>query len=105
MGDFFCLADWMKVTLPSIHLNGTGKDMLLRGYKDAVKALREAQDAVGTIEFNARDYYVRDGAWEHARKEFNDAIIKLSEVFDYFVEVRNGISAGGHKWEDDDENA
>ena len=45
--------------LPTIHLNGTGRDRLLADYHTAHKLLNAAADAFASVEFNARDYYVQ----------------------------------------------
>lgn len=87
----------MKVTLPSIHMNGTSQRMLLDGYKDISKAFRQMEKAIQGVEFNARDYYVRDGAWEQAKAEFHDATRKIREAKEYFDAVMFGIAGGGHK--------
>jgi hypothetical protein len=56
--------------LPSIHLNGTGRERLLADYHAAYKLLCAASDAFADIEFNARDYYVQgDYAYNQARTE------------------------------------
>ncbi len=47
------------LTLPSIHLNGTGRRMLTEDYTTAYNALQAAIRAFQSIEFNARDYYTQ----------------------------------------------
>ena len=60
--------------VPTIHLNGTDKQSLLDGYMHALEALRAAQDALGSIAPNPRDYYVQGdeaayvAAKEHAQR-------------------------------------
>ncbi len=68
--------------LPIIHLNGTSAEDLREGYLTAATAIGDAIDAIGKIEFNARDYYCspEPGAWEKARKEFIDRINRLADV-------------------------
>lgn len=57
-------------TLPTIHTNGTGPQMLLEGYLNARTACQAALDAIQQIEFNARDYYPQGPqAWQDARNE------------------------------------
>ncbi len=69
----------MKV--PTIHLNGTGKEMLVRGYEEAHRAIREAQKALSNVEFNPRDYYVQGpGAWTEAVMEMDARLIALGKV-------------------------
>lgn len=57
-------------TLPTLHLNGTGRNVLLAGYKDAYHCICTAHAAFSVIEFNARDYYVQGpDAYTRARTE------------------------------------
>lgn len=71
-------------TLPSIHLNGTGRKMLTEGYQNAYLAVQGAIRAFNEIEFNARDYYVQsDGAWSTAITERTCAAAHLLQVRNY----------------------
>ena len=45
------------MTFPTIHMNGTNPDDLLEGYRTALDALTEAQDALAKCGPNGRDYY------------------------------------------------
>ena len=64
------------MTLPIIHSNGTSAKELTEGYHAARIAMERAITALAKVEFNARDYYVRQGAWSTAQLEreemFND---------------------------------
>lgn len=80
-------------TKPTIHLNGTSKQMLLDGYLAALRALKDAQEALSKIEFNARDYYVQGpDAWPAARDEMADQFGKLNEVEGYLTDIAIHIS-------------
>ena len=58
------------ISLPTIHMNGTSAKDLFQGYRAAMDALQDAQEALGKIEFNARDYYPQGpDAWTKARDE------------------------------------
>ena len=46
--------------LPTVHLNGTSRDMLLRGEMKVHDALNKLSEALGECEFHGRDYYVQD---------------------------------------------
>jgi hypothetical protein len=46
--------------LPTVHLNGTSRDMLLRGEMKVHDALNKLSEALGDCEFHGRDYYVQD---------------------------------------------
>ena len=67
--------------LPTVHMNGTGRRMLKEGYEKAWWAIREAENALRNIEFNARDYYV-DGpeAWPEAVKEMEERFAALGKI-------------------------
>ncbi len=77
--------------IPTIHLNGTGKKMLIEGYFNAHTAIRNAKKALEEIEFNPRDYYVQGSdAWEEARKEMNmrlEMLSKVAEEIDQILEA------------------
>ena len=64
------------MTLPIIHSNGTSATELTEGYSNARLAMEKAITALAKVEFNARDYYVKAGAWPTAQLEreemFND---------------------------------
>jgi hypothetical protein len=61
-----------KMRLPTVHLNGTGREMLVKGYEQAYEAIRETSKALSKIEFNARDYYVQGPeAWQEAVEEMH----------------------------------
>lgn len=78
--------------LPSIHLNGTGAEALLRQLEEAGSALRTALNAVADAAPNARDYYVQgDGAFEKAKKEHAARIDSLRHVLNEIVEIHAHI--------------
>lgn len=72
------------VTLPTIHLNGTGADTLQREYGEVRQAIRAASDALAAATCNPRDFYPQEpGAWERARDERSEAFRLLQQVSDY----------------------
>lgn len=72
------------LTLPSIHLNGTGRRMLTEDYTAAYHALQAAIRAFQSIEFNARDYYIQDAdAFYRARSQRDIQLQHLSGVQHY----------------------
>ena len=81
------------ITLPTIHLNGTGRKSLQEGYDAAAHALDDFIDRWGDIEFNARDYYVsRDpAAWEKARDERDAMGAKIRDIKQYLQTIREHI--------------
>jgi hypothetical protein len=59
-----------NVTVPTIHLNGTSKDILLDQLEVAVRAINDAVKALANAEPNARDYYPQgDEGWLAARRQ------------------------------------
>lgn len=76
----------MNITPPTIHLNGTSSKDLWQGYEAAYDAVRAAQEAIGKIEFNARDYYVQPGSWEKARDARSEQLQALSQVEEYLLQ-------------------
>lgn len=79
-------------TLPTIHLNGTGRETLQRGYDHAAGKFHDFIEAWGAIEFNARDYYVAGpDAWEAARSERDDLNAKLRAVREHLDAIREHL--------------
>jgi hypothetical protein len=77
----------MNITAPTIHLNGTSAKDLWAGYEAAYDAVRAAQEAIGKIEFNARDYWVQGpDAFTKARVHRCEQIKALAEVENYLFE-------------------
>ncbi len=77
----------MNITAPTVHLNGTGYKDLWNGYEAAYEAVRAAQEAIGNIEFNARDYYVQSpGAWEKAQDHRIEQRQALAQVEEYLLQ-------------------
>lgn len=61
----------LKATLPTVHLNGTGREALVEARREACDALRAAEEALGAVAPNARDYYTRadyPACFERARE-------------------------------------
>jgi hypothetical protein len=71
-------------TLPTIHLNGTGAKSLADECHAVYQAIDRASDALADATCNARDFYPQGpGAYEHARKEREEAFRRLGEVQAY----------------------
>lgn len=74
----------MTLTLPSIHINGTGRQMLSEGYLEAYRKLMDFREAFQAIEFNARDYYVQSStAFTQARTERDAQHRRIGELMTY----------------------
>ncbi len=44
--------------LPTVHLNGTSKKMLLEGNRGIIRAIHTLKEAIQNCQFHPRDYYV-----------------------------------------------
>ena len=74
----------MNYRLPSIHLNGTGRDTLLKEYKEAYEKLIDFKEAFRAITFNGRDYYVQSStAFSEARTERDIMEHKIGSLMQY----------------------
>lgn len=63
----------MTFTLPTIHLNGTSREMLASGYQEAYRKLIEFRDAFNKIEHNSRDYYIQGPDAYYKARDQRDA--------------------------------
>lgn len=72
------------LTLPLVHLNGTGRDTLTKEYYAAYRSLKTSIEHFLDITCNARDYYpISDSAYTKARDHRDANFAKLKEVLDY----------------------
>lgn len=70
--------------LPTVHLNGTGRETLAHGYHEAYRALIKFKEAFASIEFNARDYYVQGpGSWDRAVEQRDEQRQNIGELMQY----------------------
>lgn len=79
-------------TIPTLHLNGTGKTTLRDEYAAAYDALTKARDAFAATTCNGRDFYPQGShAYYQARDERNAAFTALEQTIAYVSEVLVGI--------------
>ena len=64
------MTETVNYPLPTVHLNGTGKKMLLEGNTRILGAINEVKEAINDCVFHGRDYYVQDN--DPAMDAFND---------------------------------
>lgn len=77
------------LTLPTIHMNGTGRKMLTEGYDNAAEKLDDFINAFSNIEFSARDYYVQSPeAYPKARDERTEINQAIKKISSYLLEHR-----------------
>lgn len=97
----FTFSDPSEVITPTIHLNGTSGEELLKGYNKAALALGEALIALQDAFPHPRDYYPqhRDtdatgalpGAFQQAAQEMRLRIECVRKVRDEIHQIRNTI--------------
>jgi hypothetical protein len=70
-----------KLTIPTVHMNGTQAAVLVQQIKDARRAVRDAIVALEGMDPNGRDYYPQgEGAYERARREHTARIAALAGI-------------------------
>jgi hypothetical protein len=72
-------------------MNGSGKHNLQFSYDAANDALQDFIRTWGNTEFNARDYYVVEGAWDKALAEREAMSAKIREIRDYLNAIREHL--------------
>ena len=85
--------------LPTVHLNGTSKKMLLDGNKGIIRAIQNLEDTMCKCVFHARDYYVHPledtvigGAYGLAADERQKHLQALADFEAYILEHYDHIS-------------
>jgi len=86
-----------ELQVPTVHLNGTGKDGLLKPLQEACRALTEACRALNATAPHGRDYYVQEDpdAFKKAREQYMARGRKLVEVMDELEALALEISYSG----------
>jgi hypothetical protein len=79
-------------TIPTLHLNGTGKTTLRDEYAAAYDALTKALEAFASTTCNGRDFYPQGpDAYYQARDERSEAFGHIEAARKYVGEVLMGI--------------
>ena len=82
-----------SLTVPTVHLNGTSRDELLRQVQDAGQALWQAIDALAKAAPNARDYYPQGVvAYPAARGEHDRRCQALRKVYHELTQLSEAIA-------------
>jgi len=66
------------LTIPTLHLNGSGFKNLYEQYTGALSAITKALDSLPVP--HGRDYYVVEGAYEKARTQYDAQVAKLKAL-------------------------
>lgn len=78
---------------PTIHMNGTSKDALLKDLLEVLEALRKAQDALQKAGPNGRDYYPQgDHALRQAQAEHRERMVKLNQIYSEIEQLAEHVS-------------
>ena len=78
---------------PTIHLNGTSGEELLKNANNAIKAAREFTTALVEIMPNARDFYPQgEQAAKDAQAAYLEMMQKVHDIRQELEEYRAGIS-------------
>ncbi len=79
-------------TIPTLHLNGTGRTTLRDEYAAAYDAMEKARNAFASTTLNGRDYYPQGSdAYYQARRERDAAMESLDAAITYVGEMLMGI--------------
>jgi hypothetical protein len=80
------------VIYPTVHLNGTSKDELLRQLCDAHAAIAEAMRAMSECAPNGRDYYPQGAdALSRATAEHRGRVERLADVQRELMDIAEHI--------------
>lgn len=78
--------------IPTIHLNGTSPDVLLKQCDTVGKALREAMDALESAAPHPRDFYVQgDNAFNEALSEYSHRKATLQQILKDYQAMHLGL--------------
>jgi len=82
-----------ELMVPTVHLNGTGRDELLAQITNAISAISDALDAMAKASPHPRDFYVQPAddmgntAWDIALAQHRLRTQKVTEVMNDLGEV------------------
>lgn len=88
------------LAVPSIHLNGTGKDELVRQLSEAHQRLQKAREALALTAPHMRDYYVQlaaDHNYRRARNQHEARLQKIDDVMTDLLDLGIFIQEGGYQ--------
>jgi hypothetical protein len=78
--------------IPTIHLNGTSREELIRQLRVAGEALLEARRALENTAPHGRDYYPQGkGAIQQAQTEHYERLRRIDDVYEELMVIWRGI--------------
>jgi hypothetical protein len=82
--------------IPSVHINGTSRAALLRGYLDGIEALRTALEVMQRNGPNGRDFYPQGpDAMKEAQMEHTDRCLRVKMVMDELEAIAEAVAGVG----------
>jgi len=91
------MTETKEYPLPTVHMNGTSKEMLYKGNIHILQAINELEESISKCEFHGRDYYVQDtdphsyGTYNTALKERQKHLAALCAFKNYIEDHINHI--------------
>jgi len=86
-----------RLTIPTIHRNGTSQDALLDAVTDAGSALYKALRVLERASPNGRDYYPQgNAALRQAEAEHRSRAERVHSVIKELEQLAEAIADGGH---------
>lgn len=81
------------LVVPTIHINGTSEEELVRQYSNAVRFLQAGRDALAQTAPHARDYYIHKdkGVLAKATQQHEARMRKVKEVIDELTSIGESI--------------
>ena len=82
-----------ELQVPTVHLNGTSKDALVKNLENAYRALLEACRSLNETAPHGRDYCVQEDpeAFSKANEQYHARGRKLVEVMDELIVIRVAV--------------
>jgi len=74
------MTETKEYPLPTVHMNGTSKEMLYKGNIHILQAINELEESISKCEFHGRDYYVQDTD-PHSYGTYNTALKERQKHF------------------------
>jgi hypothetical protein len=81
--------------VPTVHLNGTSRQELVKLQLDAISKLRQAIEVLGLAAPNGRDFYVQGpDAMRYAVAEHAQRTARVQSVIDELYEIAEAVQEG-----------
>jgi hypothetical protein len=83
----------MAIKFPTVHLNGTAAEELMRQNLEALKFLQEADSYLANASPHGRDYYVQEeGSFQQAVKEHEARRAAIAKIIEEITEIYLRVS-------------